>query len=349
MAASGENPDFFDLPPPVAQLFATAAEGSFFALPAWYDVLSRHGIEPARIRLYLDDRTMPRAAILCRAAEDGRTLSSLSSYYSTEHGPLLDPAAPDDALARIVAAIAADRPRWDGITMDGLDPAAPSFTRLTGAFRAAGWSVRPFFDSGTWYLGTQGLDFAAYLAARPSALRHTLRRKTAKLEAGKRLGVYFIDGETGIERGIADYEAVYRTSWKGSEPFPEFMPHLIRAAARLGALRLGVLILDGAAVAAQIWLMWRGRATIYKLAHDSRHDALSVGTILTLRMMQHVLDNDRPWEVDFGRGDDGYKKDWLPRRRERWGFRAANPRTPRGLALCARITAANLLRPPRIS
>jgi len=41
-------------------------------------------------------------------------------------------------------------------------------------------------------------------------------------------------------------------------------------------------------------------------------------------------------EVDYLSGDDGYKKDWMSQRRERWGILALNPRTPRGVLAIAR-------------
>ena len=39
-----QNPDFRRLPAGLACLFDTAVEDSFFALPAWYDLMARHGV-----------------------------------------------------------------------------------------------------------------------------------------------------------------------------------------------------------------------------------------------------------------------------------------------------------------
>ncbi len=344
-----ENLDFRHLPAGLAPLFAEAGERSFFSLPGWYEILARHGTKAGvQSRLYVD--AGGSAALACQGSvdgqdKDGRRLRSLSSYYSCEHAVLHGAAEPDGkAIAELVAQIAAERPAWDAVVLDALDPADPSFAALAKAFRGAGMAVRPFFDAGTWYDDTSGLSFAAYLAGRPSALRNTWRRKSAKLERSGRCRWSFYDAPAGVEPGIADYEAIYRASWKRAEPFPDFMPALMRFAADVGALRLGVVHCDGEPAAAQFWIVWRGRACIYKLAHDERFDELSLGTLLTMRMMERVLEQDRPAEVNFGRGDDPYKKLWFSQRRERWGLSAANPRTLRGLHLAARQIASGVVR-----
>ncbi len=342
-----ETPDFLHLPAPIAALFTRAAERSFFALPIWYHVLSRHGTDKdTTARIYLDNAASPHAALLCQQQGTPRRLVSLANFYTTEHGPIHAANEPQlaDALAEIAHGIASEKPGWQSLQLTGLDPAATAYPLLIAGFRHAGWRVFPYFDSGTWYEDTAGVDFAQYLAGRPSTLRNTWRRRSAKLEADKRASFVFHEDVTAIESGIADYEAIYRTSWKGGEPYPDFTPALIRAAAAVGALRLGILRVDDRPAAAQIWLVWRGHATIYKLAHDSHFDDLSVGTILTMRMFERVLERDRPAEINFGRGDDPYKKLWLTKRRERWGLLMTNPRTLTGLFLTIRENIAALLR-----
>ncbi|MFX6011244.1 GNAT family N-acetyltransferase, partial [Acinetobacter baumannii] len=69
------------------------------------------------------------------------------------------------------------------------------------------------------------------------------------------------DGER-LVAGIAAYQAVYAQSWKMADPYPDFVPGLIRLCARRGGLRLGVAWLGDKPVAAQIWIVANGRADI---------------------------------------------------------------------------------------
>jgi len=336
-----DNPDFSRLSTPLAELFARAAERSFFSLPLWYHVLTRYGTETgSNVRVYAN--AAARAALVCRLSPGRHRLLSLSNYYSIEHGPVY--AAGGAALRQALGTLAREiaDARYDAVELLGLDPHDESFAALIDAFGAAGLRPQKYFDNGNWYEETVGIDFDRYVAARPSALRNTWKRKSKALAAAHRLDYVFHDDDAALADGVRDYEAVYAESWKSAEPFPDFMPHLIRAAATVGALRLGILKVDGVPAAAQCWLAWHGRVTIYKLAHAKRFDELSVGTVLTMRMMEHVLERDKPREIDFGRGDDAYKKSFLSRRRERLSLLIANPHTVTGRLLAWRGVAVGV-------
>ena len=340
------NPDFLRLPSGLVHLFNNAAGNSFFTLPVWYDLMTRHGVPAeSEIRVYTDERPEPAVALLLRntAPEAGRRLTSLANAYSVEHGVVYRPGADHDAgFAAILSEILSERPRWEGLSLTELDPLDPSYRAAVRSLRRAGLFVECAFDSGTWYEETAALSFAHYVAARPSELRNTWRRKRRRVDRSNRLSKAFFADTTRIDQAIADYQTIYAASWKPAESFPEFIPVLIRLAAELGALRLGIYYIDGVPAAAQFWIVWRGRAVIYKLAHDKRLDDLSLGTLLTMEMIERVLADDRPREITLGRGDDPYKKLWLPRRRERWGINADNPRTWRGLGVGLRRKASAL-------
>jgi CelD/BcsL family acetyltransferase involved in cellulose biosynthesis len=147
-----------------------------------------------------------------------------------------------------------------------------------------------------------------------------------------------------IAGGVAAYEQVYAASWKTAEPYPDFAARLLRDLSVTGQVRLGLALVEGTPVAAQIWLFSATRATIFKLAHDEKHAALSAGSILTAHLMQHAIEAMHVSEVDFGRGDDDYKKSWLAQRREYRGLIACRLRTPRGLAAALRHVLLGRLR-----
>jgi Acetyltransferase (GNAT) domain len=338
------NPDFRRLAGGLARLFEQAAEDSFFALPEWYDLIARYGLPAsAEIRVYTDERPGSATALLLRTdtPECRRRLTSLANAYSVEHGVICLPETDLEAgFAAIISEILAERPRWERLSLIELDPRHASYEAATCSLRRAGFLVECVFNSGTWYEETVALDFAEYLAARPSELRNTWRRKRIRLERSRRLSAAFFSDPEGIDQAIADYLTIYAASWKPPEFRLEFIPALLRLAAELGALRLGIYYIDAAPAAAQFWILWRGRAVIYKLAHARQFDDLSLGTLLTMEMAQRVLTEDRPREITLGRGDDPFKKLWLPRRRERWGISAANPRTWRGLGFGLKREAA---------
>jgi hypothetical protein len=339
------RPDFTALPAEAAALFP-AQPASFYDLAAWYEVFARDAVDPgSEPRLIV---TSDGGAGLALLRQRDGTWRSLANYYSCEHAVL--GASPADAAAtmrELVTEMLYARPRCGRLELRALDPLDPRFPALVSALRGASFAVETWCEFGTWYEATAGMSFADYVAARPSSLVNTWRRKAAKAQKQHRLDYLFAARPDEIEAAIADYEAIYAASWKGSEPYPRFIPNLVRRGAALGAVRLGVMRVDGAPAAAQIWICWQGRASIYKLAHDARFDALSPGTILTMKMMERALDIDRVGEVDFGRGDDPYKKLFLPRRRERWAIDAMNPRTLRGLVGAGRQIAARLARPLR--
>jgi hypothetical protein len=338
------NPDFRRLPSGLAAVFEAGVRDSFFALPDWYDVMARHGVPPeTEIRIYTDERLASPTALLVQtpAGAAGRSLASLANPHSLEHGVIRGPGANLEAgLAAILSEILAERPQWDCLSLAELDPRDRSYAALVGALRRAGMLVECTFNSGNWYEETAGLSFADYLAARPSELRNTWRRKRRSLDRSKRLTKSFFRDTVEIDRAIIDYTTIYSASWKPAEFFPEFVPALIRLAAELEALRFGIYYVDRVPAAAQFWVVWHGRAVICKLAHDKRFDELSLGTLLTMEMVERVLTEDHPYEISLGRGDDPYKKLWLPKRRERWGIVAANPRTLPGLRLGVKRQAA---------
>jgi len=291
-----------------------------FGCIEWFELLATAGLDPALgCRVYIDDATrrgeVPGCFLFCAADADTRWLSGMSNYYSLGFAPLFTTACADRqaALDRILSHMAGERPRWRLYRFGPLDPEgihAPMFER---AVRRAGLVVRRHPSHRNFQAGVTPGDFAGYRARLPSRLRNTLDRRGRRLHRDHRVDVAVT--ETCEQKAVARYEQVYARSWKPPEPRREFICRLCHTLAELGALRLGILSVDGEPVAAQIWIVATDRAVIYKLAHDPDWDHASPGSILTEAMARHVIDRDRVCMLDFGAGAEPYKADWMDRER----------------------------------
>lgn len=283
-----------------------------------------------------------RAVVPMRAAKIwlGWRLTALSNFYTTLYEPMLDTGVKAVELTSLFRALRREFPGLASVTFGPMDRTSHGYLSIRAALHMKRWFSFEYFSFGNWFHPVSG-SWASYLATRDGRLRNTIKRLGKKF-ADDGGSLQLIAKEDEVAAGIAAYEAVYAVSWKQPEPYPAFMPGLLQICARNGSLRLGVAWLDGKPVAAQAWIVAHGRAEIYKMAYDEQFKQYSPGTLVTAMLMAHVMDVDRVGEIDYLSGDDAYKKNWMTRRRERWGIIAYNPRTIRGLLGLAREVAGKL-------
>jgi hypothetical protein len=336
--AASRNMDIHDLTdrrlPPWCDAWLAPEEEDLQASRAWHEtILSQAvpaGATPAMLHL---------GAALLPMWQDGTRLRAMTTPYTLLWRPL--PSRDADAAALRDAGRVLAR-RGPPVLLDALDPVSPGLADLLSGVRAGGMAVLPHDHFGNWHeVLPADATWDSYLASRPSALRHTVARKMARALRDARHVIADAPGPA-LEAAIADYVAVRTASWKPEEPAPDFDPTLARRLAPLGLLRLGVLRgADGAPLAAQIWVLDRGRrrATVLKLSHVEAARAASPGTVLTALVVRHLLEEDGVRELDFGRGDDAYKRMWVTHRRRRVGVTLAHPAHPAGLAAILRHLA----------
>jgi hypothetical protein len=325
--------------------------GAFFSTRLWYETLIAHALPADAEPVLAAD---PARTVLLPLLRRAGRLSSLTGVYSIAWRPLTAPGATPERIAAAGRALAgALRGGWP-VMLELIDPEEPVLAPLLAGLRAGRMIAAPFAQAGNWHETLrEGEGWEAYLAARDPALRNTITRKLARAERGFRFVVADAPGPV-LEAAIAAYEAVRAVSWKPHEPAPGFDAALLRAAAPAGLARVGVLHRrqDDRAVAAQYWILDHApdaggalrRATVLKLAHDEAARAASPGTVLTALMIRRLLGEDRVRVLDFGRGDDPYKRLWVGSRRRRIGLVLADPLSPQGLAALGRQWAGSLLR-----
>jgi CelD/BcsL family acetyltransferase involved in cellulose biosynthesis len=108
-------------------------------------------------------------------------------------------------------------------------------------------------------------------------------------------------------------------------------------------LRLGIARAEGEPIAAQMWTVEGGTAWIHKLAHTEASKPLSPGTTLSAALFEQVIDRDGVSLVDFGTGDDPYKRDWMEQVRPRFRLEMYRPGWPGNWSAIVKRTARRLV------
>jgi hypothetical protein len=333
---------------PSLEWAAPLTHGELFDSGVWFSHFAATALPPDT-RLHIvqtesrpdaDRLALPMIESVGTTLPHCRLLDAMANYYSCDFGPISSGPVKQDALVELADRLAAQGRGYDGVRLGPVDRNNAFATACEAQLRARGFRVYWTLAHRNWYADTSGLDYSQYLARVSSSFPSTSqKRRQAFLRKG--IGsITITQSEQGLDDAIAAYSTVYASSWKIPEPFPHFIPGLIRLAAREGWLRLGVLRVGEEPAAVQLWFVVGGRALIYKVAYSAKFEKLSVGSILTCALIEHVISLDRVRELDFLSGDDSYKAKWMFERRDRHTLVAFNQRRWRGLVASLREAAA---------
>lgn len=299
----------------------------------------------AAVFFVLEQKGAPVVALALRREwrRTGLVLHSLTNFYSSRWRPLLAAGAGAHELATLLREIRLRERALIGLQLDALDVQDRSL--LQQSLHLSGYWSHAHFRFKNWTLRAPA-SWRTYLGSRKGKLRSDLKRMHSRLLAqGGGLSIHVGQSVEDTNTALADFQRVYDQSWKKAEPFVDFVPGLVKLAARRGWLRLGCVHLDGKAIASQIWLVNAGRASIFKVAYDEAYSAYSPGTLCTALLMEHVIEKDAVRDVDYLIGDDRYKRNWMDQCRDREALSCFNWRHPAGLLAGLREALVDRLRP----
>jgi hypothetical protein len=323
--------DWEQLPESANALFAKAEQDNIFFSRPWFEnvVTTLDDDQVMMLACVLTENKVLAILPLIRIA--GNNFLSLKHRYTTHYSLLLTDLEQGQDQQRILTCLV------EGLNQLPLhslllEPVAGNDSRivgLQGMMETAGYHCEQYFRSYNWLYAMQGQSFKDYMATRPASLRNTISRKQRKLDREHGYDIRLYSGDD-VPQAMSDYYAVYTASWKANEQYASFVDGIVEGFSRPGWSRLGILYVKGQPVAAQLWFVVHGKASIFRLAYDKAWKQYSPGSILTSFLMEYVIDTDKVTEIDFLTGNETYKQDWMSERRERFALSCVKSVKPTG-------------------
>lgn len=305
------------LPEHANVLFAQAEKDSVFFSRPWFESLTFAALDDdQKIMLACVEDGDKVMAILPLMTRGGKACHSLRHGFS----PLFTLLLANDNQQQVLACLAQGLSQLS-VTGFLLEPVSKDDSKLNGlkwAMETTGFNCDYTFRAYNWIYRLQGQSYREYIAGRPTSLRNTIARKQRKLEREHGYQIKLFKGDDALQH-MSDYYAVYNASWKQNEiNNAGFLHSFVTRFSKKGWARLAILYVNEQPVAAQLWFVCNGKASIFRLAYDKTWRNYSIGSILTNFLMEYVIEIDKVSEVDFLTGNDAYKQDWMSERNERY-------------------------------
>jgi hypothetical protein len=297
-----------------------------------------------KIRFYTLRRAEKIVGVLPLRAEKvlfGWHLHSLSNRYTTLYEPVFEAGLKPRELGFLLAAIHRDFPGLASFKLAPMNPHSSAYQTLLDSLQIMGWLPFQTSTSATWHQSIIAGSEQS-LVARNAAVRVSTSHLEEKFLAdGGRLEI--VTGTKDMAMAVSAVEEIFASA-NNIRHHPGFMSGLLRTYSEYGCLRLGLAWLGNKAVAAQVWVVAHGRATIYALAHDEAFGNYAPDTLISVMLTTHVTEVDEVSEVAYLSGHAPYHNTWKSHRRERRSIVVHNSSSLRGFAGMARESVNSVVR-----
>ena len=163
------------------------------------------------------------------------------------------------------------------------------------------------------YISLEGLDWEGYLSQLRSKFRGELRRRERVLRREHEVNLRIADAES-VDADLAEFFRLHELRWseRGASSLDaprvkEAVTDFAYAAQQRGWLRLGLLEVEGAAVAASLsWRIGHSFAN-YQTGFDPAWSGKAVGRMLVSQMIKQAIE-EGAGEFDFLLGAEEYKR-----------------------------------------
>jgi hypothetical protein len=213
---------------------------------------------------------------------------------------------------------------WDILELDSIPEENNVFKTIKDVISISGMKHKTYFCFGNWYLNGISYNSEQYFSNLPKAIQKDIQYCQRSLQKKGKLQFELKKDICSFEHYSNLYDELRDKSWKAPEKDRAFQREFEKLAAEKGWLRFGFLSHGNNPIASQKWIVCNKRAYILAVLYHEEYHKYSPGKILTSEMAKWVIDEDKVVEIDFMRGDDSYKKDWTPNRRERRGITLFN-------------------------
>ena len=232
-----------------------------------------------------------------------RVLRFLGHGSAALTGPISAAGDPNIAAAGLRATLRARLWPWDVLFADGL-PAREVWRARVGGRR---WG-HPEADP---VLRIDGAGWEQYLATLSSNLRQQVRRRERKLLAAHDVQIRLVHDPARLAEDFETFLRLHDARWEGSSTSfagerGDFHREFAAVAFERGWLRLWIMEVDDAPVAAWYGFRFGGADWFRQAGRDPAWDRHNVGFVLLVRTIREAFE-DEMREYRFLRGDDAYK------------------------------------------